>query len=153
MKKAVSPVITLVLLLILSLGAVSAAYYWMSYMQTGLQETGGSEAERTTSTRIPFSIISHICDSNTDKFTFTVFNNGPEIIKGDTLFVLTVSDINGVNIGFNGSMGKNTNNDIPANGAFTLEATIQGLDIELYDEYSLKITSGTSIQTIICNAQ
>ena len=153
MRKAISPVITLVLLIILGLAAVSGAFYWMRYMQSGIQETTGSEIERTTATRMDYSIISHYCDSATDEFTFTVINNGPELIPGDTVFVLTVSDLNGVNLGADTSMDKNTYNDIPANGAFIISGTIPGLDLQLYDEYSLKITSGTNVQTVICNVQ
>lgn len=153
MKKAISPVITLVLLLILALSAIAGAFYWMSYMQAGMQEQSGREIERTSSEKIDYSLIAHYCDSTTDTFTMTLINNGPNYIPGDALFVLTVNDINGVGIGTNTSMAKSTYNNIPANAVFILEATIEGLDIELYDEYSLKLTSDTSVTNFICNAQ
>jgi glucan phosphoethanolaminetransferase (alkaline phosphatase superfamily) len=153
MRKAVTPVISVILIILLLMAIVAGTFYWINFTQEGLQEQGTQEAEQATSTEVPFSLVTLVCDFNTDVFSAVILNQGVNVIPGDTNFILTVSDINGVDLGSNISMMKSSQEDIPSNNAINIEATVENVDIQQYTEYIVSIIAGTSIQTAVCNSQ
>jgi len=153
MEKAVTPVISLILLILLMLAIAGGTYYWVIVTQGNIQQSAGESAERAVSTEIPFSITSYVCYYATDKFNFIISNNGPRDISSSANFIMAVSDINSIGLGSNTSLIKSSNDIIPVNGVLQLEGTIQGLDLQPNTEYVVKLFAGTTVQTVICNSQ
>lgn len=152
-KKAVTPVIAVILLMLMMIAITGATWFWIQTVQGDVQEQASGEAETTASLNVPFSVISLVCEASTDMITATISNNGADSIYESTLFMFSVSDINGVGLGTNTSIIKSSQEAIPAGGAISIYGTIPNLNITLGQEYVVKVIAGASVQTVVCNAQ
>ena len=100
-KKGITPVIAIVLLLMLTVASAAGAYYWITSMQSGLQENaegtigsasmGGEYSITTLSGGID-------CDSTSDEITVFVRNQGTLSIPSGTWYAF-VKNTNGTETG------------------------------------------------------
>lgn len=94
--KTISPIISTIILVLLTITISTTAYYWMLNIQQDLQQGVSGEVEGEQ-TRGSFTIISMICDSASNNITFTLVNSGNRAISSGTEIII-LKDVSGVGI-------------------------------------------------------
>ncbi len=148
-KKGITPVISVVLLIMLVIGLTGGAYYWMTNVQEGLQESTGRQVESTTDvTSVKFDIITIICEESDNTVRATLVNNGERIIDASNA-IMTLREINGEVLGTDTELTVNPES-VSKDESFTIESA--GTQWDLADEksYSVRINIGSSAQMDTC---
>ena len=150
-KKGITPVISLVLLILIMVVLVGGAYYWFTNVQETLQESTGAEVEQSRQIgRVKFDIISISCDSSTEGITISALNTGEFEIDAANA-IITVSNINNIILGTDLSV--TALDGIARRTSFTVVAD-PGTEWTLEPEtgYSIKLNIGATAQTATCMA-
>ena len=154
-KKGITPVISVVLLIMLVVAITGGAYYWMTNVQGSLQESVGASVESGSNlASTSFSIVSVVCDDdgNSDTITATVINTGSQDINLDDIAqVMTVSSLQGIVLGVDsdglGGAGTLSPGDSASLSGFG------GENVIVPDStYSVRVNLGSSSQTSVCTA-
>ena len=96
-KKAITPVIAVVLLLMMTVSAAAGAYYWVSNMQSGLQETAESTVMSSgLGGGYEIAILSGgiDCDATNDEITVFIRNQGSKTIPNGTWYIFVKDSSN-----------------------------------------------------------
>jgi len=152
MRKAITPILSTILLVMLVVAVSAGAWYWITNVQTNLQQGVGSSIEDQTNLgSYQFVIVGVICDSANDLVTLSVTNPGNTAIPSTESWTLIVSHLNGTTIDINNTFSSAIG-ELAAKNATSIEiyginAIVSGLD------YGIKATigSGTS-STTTCTA-
>ena len=149
-SKAITPIISIILLLMMTVVASTAAYLWMSSIQSNIQQSVQSNLEDSFQGQLTsFTIISSSCESTPDNVTAVLMNTKSVNINSKDL-VLTLTASNGATIdiiidpNFAG---------LDASESVSMELE-SAYDIQSGTRYSMKVTipGGTSM-TDTCTAQ
>jgi len=89
--KTISPIISTIILILLTITISTTAYYWMLNIQQDLQQGVSGEIESEQS-RGSFKIASMICDSSSNNITFTLVNNGNRPISRGTAIIIILKN-------------------------------------------------------------
>jgi flagellin-like protein len=151
MRKAITPVISVILLIMLVVAITGGAWYWMTNVQGSLQESAGASIEETgdlSSTQ--FSIASALC--GTDNVTLTLINTGSNTIASSDAILVTISTLQGAVLGTNTSANVALAGDLSAGGADSL-FVIGGMGTMTLDStYSVRVNIGSSSQSTTCTS-
>ena len=149
-KKTITPVISLVLLILLMISIVTGAFYWMTGVQEGLQESTGAGVQSAQNAQnIKYNIITVACDDTDDSVKITALNSGDFTIDASNA-VITVSDMNGVVLGVDTDVTGSAS--IPSGESFVISADGAEWDMDDETTYSVKLSIGSFSQTAICLA-
>jgi FlaG/FlaF family flagellin (archaellin) len=88
-KRAVSPVIAVILLVGVAIGAAALAYSWYTGLQTGTQEASGEAAGRLTLSTSASMVIRNL--QNDTDVTVTIANTGATSLSNFTMYIGTKS--------------------------------------------------------------
>ncbi len=151
MRKAITPVVSVILLIMLVVAITGGAWYWMTNVQGSLQESAGSSIEQTSDlATTQFSIVSALCEAP-GNITLTVINTGSAGIADANAILVTLSTIQGAVLGTN-----TTVSDIVASidsGAAASFKVTGGIGTMIAtNSYSIKVNIGSSSQTTTCTA-
>ncbi len=91
-KRAVSPVIAVILLVGVAIGAAALAYSWYTGLQTGTQEASGEAAGRLTLSTSASMVIKNL--QNDTNVTVTIANTGATSLSNFTMYIGTNSTKN-----------------------------------------------------------
>ena len=155
MKKAITPVISVILLIMLVVAITGGAWYWMTNVQGTLQEaTGGGLEDIANIGSNNFQLISIKCwapwgADNFDNITISIVNVGSSLIPDTTTWTATVSTIAGTTLGTQTDLGDAVG-DIPAGGAATFNTTGVFWELVQNSTYTIKVTAGSYSQTKTC---
>jgi len=158
MKKAITPVISVILLIMLTVAITGGAWYWMTNVQGSLQEGAGSSIEQTTDlSSVQFSIASVRCNATGNWINATILNTGSETIAAANTWVLTVSSISGGVLAVDTNLTDANIKSIGAIGASAAKEITTGTgalstDLVAGTSYSVKLSVGGSSQTATCTA-
>jgi flagellin-like protein len=96
--KSVSPIISTILLILITIIASTSAYFWMTGVQDQIQQdTETSVNENAANDLTDFTIISVSCNATSNSVNITLMNNGVgAITAGSSILILT--DINGIEL-------------------------------------------------------
>ncbi len=149
-SKAITPIVSIILLLMMTVFASTAAYLWMNNVQSSIQENvqrnlEGSFNEQLTS----FTIISSTCNASSNNVTLILLNTGSvDISSGD--FVLTLSSTTGANLD---TVIENNFPGLDAADTMSLEIT-SNYNIILGNRYTLRATTpGGNSMSDSCSGQ
>jgi flagellin-like protein len=106
--KTITPIISTILLVLITIVASTTAYFWMMGIQEDVQQSTASNIDSSSTNDLSdFTLISVFCNATTDTINITLMNTGVgAITAGTSIMVLT--DINGaelytsINPGFSG---------------------------------------------------
>jgi flagellin-like protein len=147
--KAISPIISTIILVLLTIAISTTAYYWMMEIQQDLQQgvSGQIEGEQT---RGSFTINSMICESASNNITLTLINDGSRAISSGTAIII-LKDASGIEI------SQLVSNDFPGiplePGQLVVEYEMD-YDLISLEDYSIKLTLPFSdTRTRSCRAQ
>lgn len=151
MKKAITPVIAIVLLMMMVVAAAGVAYFWLTGLQSGVQsqiQSGISGSVQGGLSTI--SIISTQCTNGSpSSIDLTVQNTRSNTITGGTVAV-TLNDNTGATVGTDTSQ---TISDLAANSITTISAEVSS-ELNVGEAYSVIVTLPTgSQQTSTCIAR
>ncbi len=158
MKKAITPVISVILLIMLVVAMTAGAWYWMTNVQSSLQESAGSSIEQTSSmSSTTFSIASVLCNATTDTVNVTIINTGSSAIASTTEYIMTVKNSNGATLGTDISCDKSSSSAVDPNNAIIVMGNYSStsdspIDLESGTTYTVVVNIGSSSQssTVTC---
>ena len=150
-RKGITPVISVVLLIMLTVAITGGAYYWMTNVQSSLQENVGASiqgsAELATAS---FSIVSVSCDSTTEEIKIIGLNTGTQTLDASKA-IITISSIEGSVLGT--LVDLNGGASISPGGSFTVTTSDETWDLASGTAYSARLNIGSSAQTATCTAK
>lgn len=91
-KKSITPIVAMIMLLLMTVTAAGATYFWMTNVQTRIQEDvqssilSGIVGEMTS-----FTIVSSSCDESTDQIIVVLLNIGSQDIDAGSMIVSLTS--------------------------------------------------------------
>ena len=92
-KKSITPIVAMIILLLMTVTAAGATYYWMTNVQTRIQEdVQSSVLEGFTSELTTFTIVSSTCDASNDDITVVLLNTGTRDIDSGSMIVSLTSN-------------------------------------------------------------
>lgn len=165
MRKAITPVISVILLIMLVVAITGGAWYWMTNVQGSLQESAGSSIEETSElSSTQFSIVSAICNGTLDQINATILNVGSNAIEAGTSYLMTVKSIEGATLATDlfanttsGGTIDTTTPELSADSAITIIGNFTPTAPNSYDlvagtTYSISVNIGSSSQssTVTC---
>lgn len=148
--KAVSPIISTILLILITIVTSTSAYFWMMGVQEQMQMDAESNVnENAANDLTDFTLISVACNATSNSVNITFMNNGVGAISEGTA-ILILTDINGaelytsINSSFSG---------LSEGSAGTL-GYISDYDLTASTTYIARLTlSNSKTRTRSCNAQ
>lgn len=138
-RKGITPIIAVILLLLMTVVASTAAYFWMVNVQTNIQQNVESSIQGSfTSDLTQFTIVSSTCEATPDNITVVLLNAGSvDIDAGD--LVVTLSSLSGstldtvIDTGFTGLLESSSaqleyesNYDIVTGTTYAVKVTVPG---------------------------
>jgi len=94
-RKAITPIISIILLLLMTVVASAGVYFWMNSVQTDLQSSvEGNIVDSFNDKNTQFTIVSTSCNSTADTIKVILMNTGSVDIPSGSL-ILSVSNSNG----------------------------------------------------------
>jgi flagellin-like protein len=101
MKKAITPVIAIILLIMLTIAVAATAWYWVNGLQSNLESSSASGIDQVTEMgQVQYSIERLVCNvSEEGNISITMINNGRSDISSTELFVIKVYDLSNVQLG------------------------------------------------------
>lgn len=142
-RKGITPIIAVILLLLMTVVASTAAYFWMVNVQSNIQETvEGNIQDSFTSDLTQFTIVSSSCKAASNNVSVVVLNVGSvDIDSGD--LVLTLRSLSGSTLD---TIIDTTFTGISASSSEELEYE-SDYDIQSGTNYAVKVTmpGGTSM--------
>ena len=98
MKKTITPVISVILLIMLTIAVSATAWYWVNGLQANLESSSAQGIESTTQMgNIQYSIISLTCNKSAN-ITIQLRNNGLSDISVTEVFLIKLLDNSGVEL-------------------------------------------------------
>ncbi|MDD4352955.1 MAG: hypothetical protein PHN56_00705 [Candidatus Nanoarchaeia archaeon] len=99
-NKTITPVISVILLIMLTIAVSATAWYWVNGLQANLESSTAQGVESTTSMgNIQYNIVSLTCNSSaTGNITIQLRNNGLTDISTDEVFLIKLVDASGVEL-------------------------------------------------------
>ncbi len=154
-KKGITPVISVVLLIMLVVAITGGAYYWMTNVQGSMQERVGSSIQESSEmSTASFSIVSAVCNGTSDFVNLTALNTGQSSLDTGNSIV-TVSSIQGSVLGTDTTVTESPD-PASAGASFTVDAPAAGStaqwDMTSGDSYSVRLNIGSASQTATCTA-
>ncbi|VVB74164.1 Uncharacterised protein [Candidatus Tiddalikarchaeum anstoanum] len=149
-NKAITPVISTILLIMLVVAITGGAWYWMTSVQGNLQENAGSTIEQTSGmSATQFSIVSTICNATNNSVTVVLMNSGQQAFSATAKVISTLSSISGTVLQTDAA-----GVSVASLAAGTAQSIVLGLtyDIQPTTAYSVKLIIGSSQQTATCTA-
>ncbi len=155
MKKAITPVISVILLIMLVVAITGGAWYWMTNVQSNLQENAGSSIEQTSDiSTTSFSIVSAICNSTQDTVNVSLINTGSAAIASTTKYIVTVSTLQGTTLGTDLEADKSTSGAVDPDSGIEIMGNFSGsVDLTSGTKYNVRVNIGSSSQNTVvtCN--
>ena len=151
-NKAITPVISTILLIMLVVAITGGAWYWMTNVQGSLQESAGSSIEQNTvASSAQFSIVSTRCNSTSDLLTVVILNTGQSSITAASTaqWLSTVSTIGGATLT---TVANSTAGLIAAGSSGTIIFDIATASMAADSSYSIRLNKGSTSQTATCTA-
>ncbi len=101
MKKAITPVIAIILLIMLTIAVAATAWYWVNGLQSNLESSSSSGIDQVTQMgQVQYSIERLVCNvSDEGNISITMINNGRSDISSTELFVIKVYDLSNIQLG------------------------------------------------------
>ena len=97
-SKTVSPIISTILLILITIVSSTAAYFWMMDIQEQIQsDTEGTVSSNAANDLLDFTIMSVSCNSTSNEINLTIMNNGVGSIQSGTA-ILILTNINGAEL-------------------------------------------------------
>ncbi|MBN1923904.1 MAG: hypothetical protein JW791_04045 [Nanoarchaeota archaeon] len=138
-SKAITPIVSIILLLMMTVFASTAAYLWMNSIQSSIQENVQSNLQESfTGQLTSFTLISTICNATSDNITLIMMNTGSvDISSGDlvvslssttgsTLEIIIDSGFAGIDAGDTVSLELESDYGITESSRYTVKATVPG---------------------------
>ncbi|MFA5303726.1 MAG: archaellin/type IV pilin N-terminal domain-containing protein [Candidatus Nanoarchaeia archaeon] len=147
--KSISPIISTILLILITIIASTSAYFWMVDIQDQLQQDAETNInENAASDLTDFTLLSVACNATTNAVNITLVNDGIGAIDSGSA-ILVFTNVNGVELytNINSSfMG------LEEGQALTLNY-VSTYDLEASTTYVARITlSNSKTRTRSCNA-
>ncbi len=158
MKKAITPVISVILLIMLVVAMTAGAWYWMTNVQSSLQESAGSSIEQTSDmSSTSFSIVSVLCDATQDTVNVTLINTGSSAIASTTQYIMVVKSSSGATLGTDIECDKSSSAAVDPNTAIKIMGNYSStsdspVDLVSGTTYTVVVNIGSSSQssTVTC---
>lgn len=148
--KTITPIISVILLILLTIVASTTAYFWMMDLQEQIQQdTTSSVTGSSISDLSDFSILSTLCNSTDDYVLLTILNTGVgKIDAGTGVMVLTSTSGIQLSTTINSSLP-----EIPQGEAVELNFSTT-YDLIDSTNYLVRLTlSNAKTRTYSCTAQ
>ncbi|MDD3888278.1 MAG: hypothetical protein PHN19_06000 [Patescibacteria group bacterium] len=147
--KTITPVISTIILILITIVASTAAYFWMMGIQETIQtDTESSVNENAASDLKSFTLINVACNATSNTINITLMNDGIGAISSGTA-ILILTDLTGaelytnINSSFNGL----------SEGAATTMGYVSTYDLITATSYVARVTlSDGKTKTRSCNA-
>ena len=98
MNKTITPVISVILLIMLTIAVSATAWYWVNGLQANLEASSSQGIESTTQMgNIQYSIVSLTCNKS-ENITIQLRNNGLSDISTTEIFLIKLLDSTGVEL-------------------------------------------------------
>ena len=112
MKKTITPVISVILLIMLTIAVSATAWYWVNNLQGNLEASSGQGVTAVTGMgNIQYSIVGLVCNKSAN-ITVTLRNNGLTSLQTTDVFLVKIVN----------NLGEELDSEVVALGA-TLETT------------------------------
>jgi flagellin-like protein len=138
-KSGITPIVSIILLLLMTVTASTAAYFWMINIQSNIQENVESNLEQSFAGELTsFTMVSSTCNATSENVSVVLLNTGSvDIDAGD--LVLSLSSLAGstldtvIDTGFSGldaatstQLEYTSSYDIQADTTYAVKVTIPG---------------------------
>jgi len=99
MNKTITPVISVILLIMLTIAVSASAWYWVNSMQANLQTNSAQNIESTTqASNLKYTLISVTCNL-TGNITIQLRNDGETDISSTEIFLIKLMTVEGAELG------------------------------------------------------
>lgn len=97
-SKAISPIISTIILILITITISISAYFWMIDIQETIQSDTGTKISDSAATDLTdFTILSVLCNSTTNEIEILASNNGVGNIQSGTA-ILVLTNIEGIEL-------------------------------------------------------
>jgi hypothetical protein len=98
-NKTITPVISVILLIMLTIAVSATAWYWVNGLQANLEDSTAQGVEEATEMgTVRYNIISAVCNT-TGGINLTIQNNGLTDITAATAMFVTLKTMTGITAG------------------------------------------------------
>jgi hypothetical protein len=154
MNKTITPVISVILLIMLTIAVSATAWYWVNGLQANLEASSSQGIESTTTMgNIQYSMVSLSCNSSAN-VTIQLRNNGLSDISTTEIFLIKLLDNAGVELestiqSLPTALGTSGTSSI---GVITFVAATEFPSITSGTRYQVKTDVNGIAQTLFCTA-
>ena len=155
MKKTITPVISVILLIMLTIAVSATAWYWVNNLQGSL-ESGAGEGVESATQMVQYSMVGLTCYSATNTTVINLRNNGNTNISSAELILVKIFDNAGNELSLNSTTIRGTAaGDIGTSGTSsikTINATFYGYNLQSATRYRVVTDIKGVITSSYCTA-